>query len=61
MLVFQGKVIGHADPGNAGRQQRLVRDAVYRLAADEDARIIGAKRLAVLGGGHEHDDSLPLP
>ena len=54
VLRLVREIVGDADAGNAGRQQRLVGDAVDASAIDEDARRVAAQRLAVIGGIHEH-------
>lgn len=48
------EVIGDADGVDAGSEQRLVGDARNRCSVNEHARPIGAQRLAIIGGGHQH-------
>jgi hypothetical protein len=54
VLGLVGEIIGDADAGNARREQGLVGDTADPAAINEDARLIAAQRLAIIGGVHEH-------
>jgi hypothetical protein len=54
VLWAMREIVGNADAGNAGREQRLVGDALDFAPVDEDPRRIAAQRLAVIGGIHQH-------
>src|SRR5690349_12174736 len=58
MRLAQREIVGHADGGDAGREQRLVRHARHRFSVHEDTGPVGAKRFPVIGSRHQHDSLL---
>jgi hypothetical protein len=58
---LQSVVVGDADGGDAGRQLRVVGDALHRPAADEHPRLQGPQRFAKIGRSHEHRKLSPVP
>jgi hypothetical protein len=53
------EVVGHADTGHAGVEERFVRHALDGVAVHEHPRLVGAQRIAIVGGCHQHDFSIP--
>ena len=55
-----GEVVGDADGIDARPEDGRIRHAFDALAFDKDTRLVGAKRLAIVGGGHQHGAILQL-